>query len=162
MSRDLPQSCADIDLDVLGDSITFYVRSMDVAVSRDLETRLRGLEVAKGKGKIIKLLLIGRYPGVRPSTLADWVMTDRAQVARIVERFVADGLVDRRTAENDNRAAELYLTERGHALVTKLRGIIAQQEADFFREMISPEDHDTVVRILRSMYVKLIDRRSGA
>ena len=43
----------DVALDVLEDTLSFYIRVLDSQVSRNLDTRLDGLEVVRGKGKFI-------------------------------------------------------------------------------------------------------------
>lgn len=155
MTSEPPSPIEDIDLDVLGDTITFFVRALDIAVSRDLDERLKGLEVAKGKGKVTSLLFIDRHPGIRPSELSDWVMKDRAHITRIIENFIEHGLVTRRTDKSDSRAALLCVTEKGAAMAEEVRRIVREQEAEFFAELVSPEEHDQAVRILKGMYLKL-------
>ncbi|MFV0473433.1 MAG: MarR family winged helix-turn-helix transcriptional regulator [Pikeienuella sp.] len=159
MERGVSSASEDVDLDVLGETISFFVRSLDIAISRDLDERFRGLEVAKGKGKVTTLLLIDRHPGIRPSELAARSMKDRAQIARIIEHFIANDLVTRRMSDSDNRVAELCVTPAGAALAREVRAIIVKQETEFYADLLPPEDHDAVVRLLRGIYLKLLDRR---
>lgn len=148
----------DVDLDVLGDTITFFVRVLDIALSRDIDERLKGLEVGKGKGKVTSLLFIDRHPGIRPSKLAERAMKDRAHIARIIENFIEHDLVTRRVTESDSRAAELCVTPKGAAMAEQVRRIIREQETEFFAELVSPEEHDQAVRILKGMYLRLLAR----
>ncbi|MCC7319931.1 MAG: winged helix-turn-helix transcriptional regulator [Rubellimicrobium sp.] len=149
------------DLDILGDTIGFYIRVLDLAVSRDLDRRLDGLEVARGKGKITSLLLIDRHPGIRPSELADRTLKDRAQIARIIEGFIAHGLVERRTADDDSRAADLRVTAKGAALATRVRQTITAQDRAFFAPLIAGEDRQRLIALLRRAYLGLLAREGG-
>ena len=45
------RSCRDVELDVLEDTLSFYIRTINIAVSRDLDERLEGLDVARGTGQ---------------------------------------------------------------------------------------------------------------
>ncbi|MHB2266066.1 MarR family winged helix-turn-helix transcriptional regulator [Aliihoeflea sp. PC F10.4] len=144
------------DLDVLGGTLSFFIRALDIAVSRDLDERLKGLEVAKGKGKITALLMIDSHPGIRPSEIAERIMKDRGHVTRIIDSFIAHDIVSRRTADDDNRAFELCVTEHGAALAAQVRKIVIEQEEAFFGPLIGKEDHDALVGTLQKIYLQLV------
>lgn len=146
------------DLDILGGTLSFFIRSLDIAVSRDLDERLKGLEVARGKGKITTLLLIDSHPGIRPSEIAGRVMKDRAHVTRIIESFIAHDIVSRRTADDDNRAFELCVTAYGAALAAQVRKIVIEQEEAFFGPLLEKNDHDALVKTLQRIYLKLMSQ----
>ncbi|MCO6389587.1 MarR family transcriptional regulator [Aliihoeflea aestuarii] len=147
-----------LDLDVLGGTLSFFIRSLDIAVSRDLDERLKGLEVARGKGKITTLLLIDSHPGIRPSEIAERIMKDRAHVTRIIDSFIAHDIVSRRTADQDNRAYELCVTEHGAALAKQVREIVIAQEEAFFGPLLGKKDHDALVETLQKIYLKLVPK----
>lgn len=141
-------------IDVLDGAFSWYIRSLDSVVSRDLDQRMGHLEVAKGKGKITALLLIDDYPGIRPSEIAEVLMRDRPTMGRIIDRMVQAGLVSRMTASDDLRAQALTITPEGHDLAEKVREIIRAQERDFF-DFIAPEDRAQFLRILKRTYMRM-------
>ena len=141
-------------IDILEGAFSYYIRSLDAVVSRDLDRRMADLEVAKGKGKITTLFLVDDYPGVRPSQIADVLMRDRPATGRIIDRLVAAGDIRRETSTEDQRAQALYITDKGHALAEKVRGIIRAQEAEFF-DFIAPEDRDQFVQMLNRLYLNM-------
>lgn len=67
------------------------------------------------------LLTIAQSPDrrVRMGSLADTVLLSKSGVTRLVDRLVADGLVERGACLSDARGAEAILTDRG---LTRLRG----------------------------------------
>lgn len=152
----LPAEDRNVDLDVLEDLLSFYVRSVNYGLSRDLDNRLDGLEVARGTGKITTLLLIDSHPGVRPSVIARATLRDRPSITRIVGPLVAAGLVKQRVAKGERRAQELFITPRGHEVAERVRRIVRSQSDEFFRPL-SEEDRGHLMRILRGMYLKLRD-----
>lgn len=99
-----PTSPTDINLDVLEDTLSFYIRTINLAVSRDLDARLDGLDVAKGTGKITTLLLVDDYPGIRPSVIAHLTMRDRSAMGRIIDQMVSHDLIRREVSQEDSRA----------------------------------------------------------
>lgn len=144
-----------VDLDVLENVLSFFIRAIDTSLSRDLDQRLANLEVAKGKGKITALLLIDSHPGIRPSVLADFAMRDRSAMGRILDTMEQQGLISRRNNVEDNRAQELYITGKGAALAVKVREIVVQQSEDFFDRIIPQEEQKVLIDILKRAYRRL-------
>lgn len=145
---------ADVEKDALGDLgllLSFYVRSLSGAVSKDLDEQLEGLEVAKGTGKIGTLLLVNDHPGIRPSVLARLLLKDRAAMGRIIEQMVEQGLLTRQVSARDNRAQELYVSDRGKALAATVTAIVTRQSRAFFHDLDDAE-HAQAIRLLRKVY----------
>lgn len=146
-----PTSVGDVDLDVLEDTLSFYIRSVNLAVSRDLDERLDGLEVARGTGKITTLLLVDSHPGIRPSVIARLILKDRSAMGRLIEQMAESGLLTREVSAADNRAQELYITPKGAALAHKIRGLVTAQSRDFFH-FIPQDEQKLLMDILRRAY----------
>ncbi|QRM56656.1 MarR family winged helix-turn-helix transcriptional regulator [Sinorhizobium sp. BG8] len=149
-----PTSVEDVNLDVLEDTLSFYIRTVNIAVSRDLDERLEGLDVAKGTGKITTLLLVDSHPGIRPSVIAQLIFKDRSAMGRVVEQMVEHDLIRREVSPEDSRAQELYITPRGSALAAKVRLLVTAQSKDFF-DFISDEDQQQLMDILRRAYRRI-------
>lgn len=150
-----PISADQVDLDVLENMLSFYVRVMDSVLSRDLDERLKELEVARGKGKITALFLIDSHPGIRPSVIAELAMKDRSATGRILDDFKAHGLITREISEHDSRAQNLFITEKGAALAAKVRAIVVDQSEDFFDHIIPRDEQEQLMGILKRAYLRL-------
>lgn len=150
-------SVSDVDLDVLEDMLSFYIRSINLTLSRDLDERLAGLDVAKGTGKITTLLLVDSHPGIRPSVIATLIMKDRSAMGRLIDFMESHGLISRRTSPKDTRAQELYITEKGHELAETIRPIVTKQSEDFFAGMPA-EEQQQILAILKRHYHRLTGR----
>ncbi|MEZ2218379.1 MarR family winged helix-turn-helix transcriptional regulator [Rhizobium sp. RCC_161_2] len=149
-----PTSVKDIDIDVLEDTLSFYIRSINLAVSRDLDEKLEGLDVARGTGKITTLLLVDGNPGIRPSIIAKLIIKDRSATGRLIDQMEEHELLFRETSADDSRAQELYITEKGHELAERVRGIVTRQSREFFSD-ISDEEHKLLIDILRRTYRRI-------
>lgn len=149
-----PVSVNDIDLDVLEDTLSFYIRTVNLAVSRDLDERLEGCDVARGTGKITTLLLVDSHPGIRPSVVAQMILKDRSAMGRLVDQMEDHGLLTRETSADDNRAQELYITDKGAALAVRVRGLVTQQSRDFF-DFIPDDEQRLLMDILRRAYRRI-------
>ncbi len=150
-----PKSLDEVDLGVFNDILSFFIRTLNRAVSRDLDEKLEGLDVAKGTGKISTLLLVNNYPGIRSSTIAQIIQRDRSAMGRLVDQMEAHDLLRREDSTDDGRAQELYITEKGAALTVTVEGIIQTQSRQFFSDL-TDEEHATVVRLLRKVYRRMV------
>lgn len=84
----------------------------------------------------------------RMSRLAEGLVLSKSGVTRLVDRLVADGLVERRVCPSDARGAEAALTEAGIARLraaapTHLRGISA-----YFLDVVPEADLEVIGRAL--------------
>jgi DNA-binding MarR family transcriptional regulator len=153
-SRKRPISTRDVDLDILENTLSFYIRSINLAVSRDLDERLDGLEVARGTGKITTLLMVDRHPGIRPSIIAKMSLHDRSAMARLVDQMEEQGLLKRSVSAEDGRAQELFITRKGAALADRVRGLVNKQSREFFH-FVSKDEQKLVIGILRRIYRRI-------
>ena len=85
---------------------------------------------------------------LRMSELADRLLLSRSGVTRLVDRLVADGLVERVTCESDRRGQWAALTDAGYdrlrrASPTHLRGV-----ATHFLDRLSADDLRSLERML--------------
>ncbi|WJH41478.1 MarR family transcriptional regulator [Aliirhizobium terrae] len=150
---------ADLGLDVLEDILSYYIRTLNIAVSRDLDEKLDGLEVAKGTGKITTLLLVDRHPGIRPSAIAELILRDRSAMVRVIDQMEEHGLLTRRTDGDDNRAQGLFITRKGRDLAATIRPIVVKQSRDFFPD-ITDDEHRLLISILSRTYRRIVSLNS--
>lgn len=85
---------------------------------------------------------------LRMSELADRLLLSRSGVTRLIDRLVADGLVERVSCESDRRGQWAALTDAGFARLrraspTHLRGV-----ATHFLDRLSPDDLASLERML--------------
>ena len=153
-----PTMAEEIDLDVLQDTLSFYIRIMSIAVSRDIDECLEGLDVAKGTGKISTLLFVDSHPGIRPSVIAHLILKDRSAMGRIIEQMVSHDLIRREISADDNRAQELYITPTGAELARKVRELVPKQSRDFF-DFIPPNEQQQLMDILKRAYMRIVGQQ---
>ena len=140
-----------VDLDILSDLLSFYIRVINLVLGRDLDGKMRGTPVARGTGKISTLLLVAANPGIRPSVIAHFNMKDRSAMVRILGQLRRAGLLRQSVSATERRAHELHLTAKGHALVHQVRDIATRQSEAFF-SMLSAEERRTLRTILEKVY----------
>lgn len=143
-----------VDLDVLDDALSYFIRDLNIAVSRDWEARLDGLDALRGTGKVTALLMIHKYPGIHPSTIAQINLRDRADAARTLTALEKAGLIYRKPGRKDSRSWSLFLTEAGEAMVAPLRERVRESRQFLFD--VSDDEYDQVMNLLRRIYWRLV------
>jgi DNA-binding MarR family transcriptional regulator len=109
------------------------------------------------------LLQLASAPGrrLRMSVLADRVLLSRSGITRLVDRLVADGMVERSACTTDARGAEATLTRRG---LERLRSA-SQTHLDgvrrYFLDVVSPDDRATMERALDGVIDGLASSQPG-
>ena len=116
---------------------------------RDLERELQAEQgMALTDYDVLVQLSAADERRLRMSELADQLLLSRSGVTRLVDRLVAEGLVERVTCESDRRGQWASLTDSGYerlrrASPTHLRGV-----AEHFLDRLPPDDLAALERML--------------
>lgn len=145
-----------IDFDIFSTLLSFYVRSVNLLVSQDLDGQTAALGLAGGTGKIATILLVGANPGIRPSVLAHFIRKDRSAMGKLLEQMERNGLIEQRVSRVERRARELFLTQKGRALVQPTRDVVGRQDDDFFAPLTASE-RQQLLGLLRKLYESYLD-----
>lgn len=145
-----------IDMDVFASLMSFYVRTVNLLVSQDLDCHTERLHLAGGTGKISTILLVDANPGIRPSVLAHFIRKDRSAIAKLIAQMEKAGYLEQRVSRVERRARELYLTDQGRIFARRVRQVVKAQDDDFFA-MLSMEERETLIAILRKVYESYIE-----
>lgn len=145
-----------IDFDIFGTLLSFYVRSVNLLVSQDLDRQTTELGLSGGTGKIATVLLVGANPGIRPSVLAHFIRKDRSAMGKLLDQMGRGGLIEQRVSRVERRARELYLTSKGYALVQRTREVVRRQDDDFFA-VLGDGEREQLLGLLRKVYVSYLD-----
>lgn len=145
-----------VDLDVLKDLLSYYLRSLNLTLSRDLDHCMCPLPVARGTGKISTLLIVGANPGIRPSVVAHIIQKDRSAMVKLLDQLKSAGVLEQRVSEAERRSHELYLTAKGETLADRVRTIAVAQNDRFF-SVLAPAERTQLLSLLKRLYVHHID-----
>jgi len=121
-------------------------------VVRELERELQSeQQLALTDYDVLVQLAAAHDRRLRMSELADALLLSRSGATRLVDRLVAEGLVERLTCEDDRRGQWASLTDAGYrrlrdASPTHLRGV-----AEHFLDRLPPDDLATLERMLGQM-----------
>lgn len=106
------------------------------------------------------VLEIGMSPGVSAKDLGNTLRLDKSNTSRQVAKLEAAGFVHRRTASDDARATELFLTPKGRKLREKIDRFATDQVSNALRRM-APPDQQALLRSL-ALYADALARDNVA
>lgn len=158
---DTPKDCFDeIEIGCIDGAISYYIRVLNLWVSRDLEKKLNGLPVAGGTGKISTLFIVMHQPGITASEIQQFAGKDAPAMTRLIEKLLADGLLERHADPNTKRRQQLFITDAGRSVLEDVRAIISREPEEAFW-MLTPKEHAQVVAFLRKIAAAYVERHKG-
>jgi DNA-binding MarR family transcriptional regulator len=86
-------------------------------------------------GQEMFLLRLWRQDGQTQTELADEICVQPATITRMIDRLAKEGLVERRSDEEDRRVSRVYLTEAGRALQRPVENIWHELEQESFANL---------------------------
>lgn len=96
------------------------------------------------------LVVLGHQPGLSNDALSRLLGLTQTGSVRLIDRLVADGLVERQPSKVDRRAVELFLTPTGE---TARRGVLAERErlmSSLIRGL-APQDQQRLADLLAQL-----------
>ena len=127
-----------------------YTRFLGTLNDRYLHT-----DFSLAEGRV--LYELATHPSLQAKEIADALGLDHGYLSRIVAKFKKAGLVSRTTSENDRRAANLQITERGRAVVRTLN-LRADKQAAAVLEKLSANQRAVFSRALNTVEQIVLER----
>jgi DNA-binding MarR family transcriptional regulator len=115
------------------DLILFVLRRAAATVAQDLQERLAGDGIRPSA--YAALALLEQRPGARQSQLSLALGMRRTNLVPLLADLVERGLCERRAIQTDRRAAALFLTVQGEAVLRRCEAECHTHEAQFSRRL---------------------------
>jgi DNA-binding MarR family transcriptional regulator len=119
---------------------TSLTRQLDAV----MESR-HGLSLAEHT--VLQQLVLGGGH-LRMTALADVVLLSPSGTSRLVDRLVADGLIERQSCDADGRAVHAAITERGRARLADAAPTYTEALRRLFVDQFTPEEYETLGALL--------------
>jgi|SRR5689334_3234441 MarR family transcriptional regulator, transcriptional regulator for hemolysin len=119
----------------------------------EFDRRVRRLGITRAQWLVLTRL--HRRPGASLSELAEMMEVEKATAGRMIDRLVANGWVERRTARDDRRVKRVYLTddaERVHKRIWR----VAEQTVDSALADLSARESKLLIDLLQRIKATLV------
>lgn len=143
-------------MDFSADDLLIVIHDLARAIRTDADRRAR--EHGMTRAQWLILAHLARQPGLSQRELAEIAEVEPITIARIVDRLVARGVVERRPDSADRRIWRLHLLPAAEAVLAKLNG---QREAilQIATEGVDQSALTTTVAALRRMKSNMLAGR---
>ncbi|MDP1026142.1 MarR family transcriptional regulator [Sphingomonas sp. KR1UV-12] len=118
----------------MNDDLAFLIGDVSRLMRRRFDERARQVGATRQQWRV--LLKLARHEGATQGTLAELLEVEPITLCRMVDRLADAGLVERRRDPADRRAWNIFLTERAHPMLDRLRGVAD----DLFGEVLGGID----------------------
>jgi DNA-binding MarR family transcriptional regulator len=124
----------------------------------EFDRRVRRLGITRAQWLVLTRL--HRRPGASLSELAEMMEVEKATAGRMIDRLVANGWVERRTARDDRRVKRVYLTEdaeRVHGRIWR----VAEETVDAALADLSARESRQLMDLLSRVKATLVSAERG-
>jgi MarR family transcriptional regulator, transcriptional regulator for hemolysin len=125
----------------------------------EFDRRVRRLGITRAQWLVLTRL--HRRPGASLSELAEMMEVEKATAGRMIDRLVANGWVERRTARADRRVKQVYLTddaERVHKRIWR----VAEETVDSALVDLSARESRQLMDLLLRIKTTLVSEGGDA
>ena len=143
-----------VDLGPLGRTLGFALRRAQAAVAEDFAARFGPEDIRPIQ---LALLTVLRHnPGLRQTQVSFALGIKRTNFVPLLDELTRRGLAERRQVPGDRRAAALFLTREGGALLDRLEDLARAHEARFAAR-IGAADYATLLGLLHRVADRGLD-----
>jgi MarR family transcriptional regulator for hemolysin len=100
------------------------------------------------------IAVVATNPGATQRVIADALEMSEASAGRLVDRLCSEGLLTRRSREDDRRAKAIFISDAAEPLLEKLTVIARESEDRMFKGMTDAEI-ETLHTLLEKVYANL-------
>ena len=143
---DLDSWVGAVDLGPLVHGLGFALRRAQAAVTEDFSRRFAAEDIRPIQFAVLTVLR--NNPGLRQTQASFALGIKRTNFVPLIDELEQRGLAERRRVTGDRRAAALFLTKAGVALLDRLEEIAQEHERVFVARVGGADDHALLLRLL--------------
>ncbi|MDO8459208.1 MAG: MarR family transcriptional regulator [Burkholderiaceae bacterium] len=130
------------------ESLGFLLADVSRLMRRAFKQQLEGSALTLAQARA--LIYVSLHEGVRQIDLADMLEVQAITLARLIDKLVEAGVVERRPDPVDRRAYQIYLTTAAAPHLVAIEQVAAKIRADALRGL-SEQQAASVILALRQM-----------
>jgi DNA-binding MarR family transcriptional regulator len=137
---------------LLEDSPFYNINRTSSAYVSEMAKILKAVDMDQSRWRI--LMLLAEKNPLTVSEISHNSFIKLSTITHMLIRMEGEGLVERRLSPADNRVTDVYATEKGLAIVNKLRRVVSRVYDRAF-DGLSNEDALNLIRILKAIHTNL-------
>ena len=131
------------------------------SLTRQLDAVLQsGHRISLAEHTVLQQLVLGGGH-LRMSELADLVHLSPSGTSRLVDRLVADGLIERQSCDPDGRAVHAVITERGRSRLADAEPAYAAALRRLFVDQFTEPEYEVLAGLLLRVAPACRSRQAG-
>lgn len=133
---------------MINKDIRKYLQSIAMHTRKKYSQELRqmGLHI----GQELALYFLWKQDGITQSELREKTGTQASTMSNMLRKLESDGIIYRKTAQEDSRVTKVYLTEKGHKLRQPVEKMWKNHERSLLEGLL-PEERLLLRRFLQQM-----------
>ena len=144
-----------VDLGKLAEGLGFALRRAQAAVAEDFAARFKDEDIRPSQFAVLSVLR--GNPGLRQTQVSFALGIQRTNFVPLIDELERRGLAERRRVPGDRRAAALFLTKPGAALLDRLESIAHAHDARFAARVGGPDAFARLLRLLGCVADRTLD-----
>ncbi|NRG16641.1 MarR family transcriptional regulator [Rhizobiales bacterium] len=128
--------------------LAYLIATVNRQLEDELQDKLRPEGIPIEQFRILSALKDGN--GLAMGDLATRVLVDSTTLTKIIDRMVTAMLVYRAPDPNDRRKVLVFLTAKGGALISRLEGVVGEQEEKLVNRL-QQNKADELTKILQTL-----------
>ena len=133
-------------------NIGFLMKDVTRLMRRNFMRRADGFGLTQAQMQA--MAYVARKQGIRQVTLADMLEIQPITTARLIDKLVEEGLVERRPDPGDRRAVQLFVTAKADKLLERIYVVAAAAREDAMIG-ITPDMQEILISVLGQMHDNL-------
>ncbi|MXP65065.1 MarR family transcriptional regulator [Roseomonas sp. M0104] len=129
-------------------TLGFVLHDVARFLRKRFEQRARCLGLTRSQWQVLAFLAPNE--GIHQGGLAELLEIEPITLARLLDRLEGNGLVERRQHPTDRRVWQLYLTEKAHPMLARMRQIGDRTRAEAL-DGLSQTERAELLRLLLAM-----------
>jgi DNA-binding MarR family transcriptional regulator len=105
------------------------------------------------------MTMVAAHPGMSQQQLHEKTAIDTSSMVAVIDELEARGLAERRPDPEDRRARTIFLTELGEQTLTRVRGLAAGLQREFFGALTA-EERRTLHALLRKLAGSTVSKQA--
>lgn len=136
--------------------VAFHLQQFQIALSKYTDMAAGGIDLDRSSIRL--LTLVEANPDAPQGRIAKAMNLQRSSIVTVIDRLEEAGYLERRPSASDARSKGLRLSRKGNQMVTRIRKLASQTEAEVVLSGFTSEEKEMLISLMRRATNNLLDQ----